>query len=51
MAILKPIALATLALAAHSTAQSANPGVGSNPKATGATEEVTSTTGPNGYAL
>ncbi|KAJ6001562.1 hypothetical protein N7499_002535 [Penicillium canescens] len=48
MAILKPIALATLALAAHSTAQSTNPGVGSNPKATGATEDVTSTTGPNG---
>jgi hypothetical protein len=48
MAILKPIVLATLALAAQSTAQSANPGLGANPKAQGSTEEVTQTTGPNG---
>ncbi|KAJ5770902.1 uncharacterized protein N7511_002953 [Penicillium nucicola] len=48
MTNLHPIALATLLLAALSTAQSANPGLGANPKAKGATSDVTSTTGPNG---
>ncbi|GLI74772.1 hypothetical protein PoHVEF18_003020 [Penicillium ochrochloron] len=49
MAILKPTLLAALAATAATTqAQSANPGVGSNPKAQGATDDVTPSTGPNG---
>lgn len=50
MAILKPTLLTALAaIAATTQAQSANPGVGSNPKAQGATDDVTPSTGPNGY--
>lgn len=49
MAVLKNITLTSLALAIGATAQSANPGVGINPKAQGATEEVTPSTAPNGY--
>ncbi|KAI9929590.1 hypothetical protein ASPWEDRAFT_183944 [Aspergillus wentii DTO 134E9] len=47
MTVLKALTLTTLAVAI-ANAQSANPGVGSNPKAQGATEKVTSNTGPNG---
>ncbi|KAJ5376080.1 hypothetical protein N7509_012966 [Penicillium cosmopolitanum] len=47
MTIFKTATLVALA-AALANAQSANPGVGSNPKADGATDEVTSNTGPNG---
>jgi hypothetical protein len=49
MAVLKNITLTSLALAIGATAQSANPGVGINPKAQGATADVTPSTGPNGY--
>jgi hypothetical protein len=49
MAVLKSITLTSLALAIGATAQSANPGVGKNPKAQGATENVTPSSGPNGY--
>lgn len=49
MAVLKSITLTSLALAIGATAQSANPGVGKNPKAQGATDNVTPSTGPNGY--
>lgn len=51
MAILKPTLLAALVVAVAATTQthSANPGVGSNPKAQGATDDVTPSTGPNGY--
>jgi len=45
--MLKSAALFALGVAL-ANAQSANPGVGSNPKAEGATEDVTSNTGPNG---
>ncbi|GIK05214.1 hypothetical protein Aspvir_009318 [Aspergillus viridinutans] len=48
MAVLKSITLTSLALAIGVTAQSASPGVGINPKAQGATENVTPSTGPNG---
>ncbi|KAJ5152782.1 uncharacterized protein N7482_009260 [Penicillium canariense] len=48
MAIIKPALLTALAAAASTYAQSANPGVGSNPKAQGATDNVTPSTGPNG---
>jgi hypothetical protein len=50
MTILKTATVVALA-AALANAQSANPGVGSNPKAEGATDEVTSNTGPNGYKM
>lgn len=50
MTIFKTATLVALA-AALANAQSANPGVGSNPKADGATDEVTSNTGPNGYEI
>jgi hypothetical protein len=50
MAILKPTLLTALAAMVTTTqAQSANPGVGSNPNAQGATDDVTPSTGPNGY--
>lgn len=51
MAILKPALLAALAAAASANAQSANPGLGSNPNAEGATDDVTPSTGPNGYEI
>lgn len=49
MAFLKSFLLAALVAAASVNAQSANPGLGSNPKAQGATANVTTSTGPNGY--
>lgn len=49
MAVIKSSLLVALAAAAATThAQSANPGVGTNPKAQGATEQVTPSSGPNG---
>lgn len=39
-----------LACAALSNAQSANPGIGTNPNAQGATDDVTPGSGPNGYS-
>lgn len=51
MTLLKPTLLAALAAVAATTqAQSANPAVDSNPKAQGATDDVTPNTGSNGYA-
>lgn len=48
MTIGKLFFLLTLA-AASTRAQSSNPNVGANSKTDGATEDVTSSTGPNGY--
>ncbi|CAL5866672.1 uncharacterized protein PFLUO_LOCUS882 [Penicillium psychrofluorescens] len=48
MVVLKVGIIVAMALAAMSSAQSANPGVGINPKAQGATTDVTESTGPNG---
>lgn len=45
--IFKSTALLALGVAL-ANAQSSNPRVGSNPKAEGSTEDVTSNTGPNG---
>lgn len=39
------------ACSATAFAQSSNTGLGTNPEAQGATEEVTPGTGPNGYAV
>lgn len=50
MTIFKPALIAVLA-AASTHAQSANPNVGANSKAKGATDDVTPSTGPNGYEI
>lgn len=47
MALLSKIIFA--AAIAIAEAQSSDPGIGSNPNAQGATEEVTPGSGPNGY--
>jgi len=49
MALLSKIIFA--AAIAVAKAQSSDPGIGSNPNAQGATEEVTPGSGPNGYSL
>jgi hypothetical protein len=51
MAIFKTATLIALLAALANAGHSADPGVGSNPKAEGATDKVTSKTGPNGYGL
>lgn len=43
------LVLVSLAIASGAVAQSENPGLGKNPAAEGATEEVTPGSGPNGY--
>lgn len=48
MPTIKALTLTTLALAAGVSCQSADPGVGVNPNAQGATESVTPGAGPNG---
>lgn len=48
MALLKSTILAALAAAASANAQSADPGVGTNPNAQGATNDTTPSRGPNG---
>lgn len=48
MILVKAFGLASLALMSTVTAQSANPGLGVNSKAQGATQDVTPGTGPNG---
>ncbi|CAI7677045.1 hypothetical protein N7533_000251 [Penicillium manginii] len=48
MAIFKTATLIALLAALANAGHSADPGVGSNPKAEGATDKVTSKTGPNG---
>jgi hypothetical protein len=45
----RSVALISLAIASGAVAQSENPGLGVNPGAEGATEEVTPGSGPNGY--
>lgn len=48
MAFIKALTVASLALTSTVAAQSADPGLGVNKNATGATEEVTPGAGPNG---
>lgn len=49
MTFLKSVLFAATLATAGANAQSSDPGVGSNPKAQGATSDVTPSTGPNGY--
>lgn len=49
MACLRSFILTALVAATCTSPQSVNPGLGSNPKAQGATANVTTSTGPNGY--
>ena len=48
MTFVKALTVASLALTSTVAAQSADPGLGVNSKAQGATEEVTPGAGPNG---
>jgi hypothetical protein len=48
MSLLKAVSVASLALCVQVTAQSADPGLGVNSHAQGATENVTPGAGPNG---